>query len=95
MEKLKKKDYPYEWDEEGYCYKNEQAYNNDRNAICYIPEAAYDDNEEDTIDREDAYSHNDLLELCEGDNRICDILFSCLGWSCPETVLIDMELIDD
>lgn len=98
LTKLLKTDYPPEWTENGRCYKNEEAYDNNRDAICYIPECEYDEDREDDeedendnenksyIDRADAYSHNDLLELCEGDEEACDKLFMLLDWSCPSTL---------
>lgn len=77
----------------GFIFKDEEAYKNDSNAPCYVPEYAAEDNAVtiDGIEYEcggencDYYTHNDLLALCFGNREWCDALFSELDWCYPET----------
>lgn len=39
----------------------------------------------------DWYSHNDLLEICENDHKLCDRLFQEIDWSYPETWLAEYD----
>jgi len=85
----------------GFIFKDEEAYKNDWDAPCYVPEYAAEDNAIviDGIEYEcggskdkcDWYSHNDLLRLCEYNHKICDDLFNELDWCYPETCLNEMD----
>ena len=83
LKNLSVKQYPYAFTENGYCYKNEEAYSNDWDAICYIPESAFEEGQ--YINRDSGYSHNDLLLLCDNNPQKCNRLFSRLDWAVPET----------
>lgn len=77
----------------GFIFKDEEAYKNDWDAPCYVPEYAAEDAAVvvDGIEYEcggencDYYTHNDLLELCCGNREWCDALFNDIDWCYPET----------
>ena len=85
----------------GYCYKNEQAFKENPDEVCYIPEHAFDDGDVKVIDGrefvcvpdDDAFTRRDLEKECEGyitdDGKPLDaeILFSELDWSYPSTLI--------
>ncbi len=87
--------------EEGFVFKDTEAYKNDWDAPCYVPEYAAEDHAItiDGIEYEcggakdecDWYSHNDLLELCYYNHKLCDDLFGEVDWCYPETWLDDRE----
>ena len=87
--------------EEGFAFKDYEAYNNNWDAPCYVPEYAAEDNAV-TIDGVEYecggdkdkcnwYSHNDLLQLCRYNQKLCDSLFELIDWCYPETWLDDRE----
>lgn len=77
----------------GFIFKDEDAYKNNWNAPCYVPEYAAEDaavtinGDEYECGGEDCdyYTHNDLLEFCCGNREWCDALFNSLDWCYPET----------
>lgn len=89
------------YSEEGFVFKDYDAYNNDWDAPCYVPECAAEDNAV-TIDGVEYecggdkdkcnwYSHNDLLALCYYNHKLCDDLFGEIDWCYPETWLDDRD----
>lgn len=79
----------------GFIFKDYEAYEKDWNAPCYVPEYAGEDASitKDGVEYEcggencDYYTHNDLLELCFGNREWCDALFNELDWCYPETII--------
>lgn len=77
----------------GFIFKDNEAYEKNWNAPCYVPEYAGEDAAVivDGIEYEcggedcDYYTHNDLLKLCCGNREWCDALFCSLDWCYPET----------
>lgn len=77
----------------GFIFKDCEAYKNDWDAPCYVPEYAGEDAAitingiEYECGGEDCnyYTHNDLLKLCCGNREWCDALFNSLDWCYPET----------
>lgn len=63
-----------EFYEQGYIVKDEAAYISQPDAVCYVPELS------DT-----AYTHNDLLALCDGQEALARCCFDCLTWQSPST----------
>ncbi len=89
------------YSDNGFIFKDEEAYKNDWDAPCYVPEYAAEDATV-TIngvkyecggskDKCDWYSHNDLLELCQNNCELCDSLFASIDWCYPETWLNEIE----
>lgn len=52
--------YAYDFNGEGFIFKDEDAFENDKDAVCYIPEHAFDDVEYVKIDGEDYYREDNL-----------------------------------
>lgn len=83
----------------GFIFKDEEAYKNDWNAPCYVPEYAAEDaavtinGVEYECGGEDCdyYTHNDLLELCCDNREWCDALFNSLDWCYPETRIYEED----
>lgn len=71
----------------GTYFKDEEAYEKNWNAPCYTAEASFDHC--DAVD--DYYTHKQLLELCNYNEEICDVMFQELNWMCPETWLHEFE----
>ncbi len=79
----------------GFIFKDYEAYKNDWNAPCYVPEFAAEDHAVtiDGIEYEcgghkdvcDWFSHNDLLRICDYNHKICDCMFDTIDWCYPET----------
>lgn len=79
--------------ENGFIFKDCEAYKDNWDAPCYVPEYAGEDAAitingiEYECGGEDCnfYTHNDLLKLCCGNREWCDALFNSLDWCYPET----------
>ena len=85
--------YELEYGGEGNIYKNEDAFLNRPNEVCYVPEYAVEDYENGQVPQTgDCYTHNSLLELCKGDEEVCQNLFYSLEWTYPETLLEEWDL---
>ena len=94
---------PQNWIGQGYGYKlTEKEWNDlDDDEIIYIPEYAYDTGEETLfVDRENAYTKRDLIQLIRNcDDKFLDIgrqgqvnrmakeLFEAVDWQYPESLL--------
>lgn len=87
--------------DQGFIFKDGEAYKNDWDAPCYVPEYAGEDNAV-TIDnteyelggeaiRSEWYSHNDLLDICSQNREWCDDLFNSLDWCYPETKINEQD----
>lgn len=70
-----------EWYEQGYIYKDFNGIDNP-NEVCYVPEL-----------REETYTFNEIVELCDNDVDFAITIFEELNWQSPE-VLIE-EYIQD
>jgi hypothetical protein len=77
----------------GVVYKSEDAYLNRHDEICYIPEYGFpeENNFCGTEDVVDGYTRNNLMELCDGNKKLCDCLFYGLDWQSPETLLNEID----
>lgn len=90
--------------ENGFIFKDYEAYENDWDAPCYVPEYAAEDMAVtiDGIEYEcggskdkcDWYSHKDLLKICGYNHKICDGLFQEIDWCYPRTWLEDCDNYD-
>lgn len=86
----------------GYIYKNFDAFENKSDEICYVPELSCFSDDEDTIDNSDTYTYKDIIDIIDmykndtvdnymvlKNNTIDDIaklLFDHLDWQHPETL---------
>ena len=89
------KDFDFDWDK------------GNMTDIIYIPEYGYEDiiyseqydrdpaERECDVERANAYSAQDLLNLCDGIKAKARYLFSWIDWQYPETGLDDMEIVDE
>lgn len=64
-----------EYHEQGFIFKDEDAYINQKDKPCYVPEL------DDAV-----YIGNDFLELCNGQQDLADELFEFVNWQHPETL---------
>ena len=81
--------------DEGYVYKDYDAFENHPDKVCYVPEYA-DEVEIGEFsgvpaDSRNCYTKTMLLALCEGNEELCGSLFESLDWSYPETKLEDWD----
>ncbi len=90
-------DMPCEWIGQGSGYKAKwnPEYPDD---IIYIPENAYeyyyDEDDNEPIDREQAFSMQDFIDLCDGDIVKAKKLFDIVDWQFPTTELDEWERMD-
>ena len=66
---------------QGYIFKDEAAFLSHPDQVCYVPELS------DT-----AYTRNDLLALCDGQEKLAQCCFDCLNWQSP-TTWVDEQFI--
>lgn len=99
IETFEEKRYLYGYTSDGMCFKDEEVYLNRPDEICYIPESTFIDCDKDdngSISSDDAemggYSHNSILDLCDGNENLAKIVFDTIEWQCPETYY--NELLD-
>lgn len=64
------------WFQQGYIYKNPNAYFDDKSAVCYVPELS-----------DSLYTGQDFLDMCNGQPEIADHIFDAVDWQNPETYL--------
>lgn len=76
-----------EYSNNGYIFKDEEAFEKNWDAPCYVPEG-----EIELVDRCEFYTHNDLLKLCYNNHKLCDRIFFKLDWQYPETLLDDLDI---
>jgi hypothetical protein len=79
-----------EYSNNGYIFKDEEAFEKNWDAPCYVPEG-----EIELVDRCEFYTHNDLLKLCYNNHRLCNSVFNELDWQYPETLLEDIDMHSD
>lgn len=65
---------------QGWGFKNSDAFEHSPQAPCYVPELF-----------DIAYTKEDILEMCDGQESIARKIFYQLDWQLPET-LLDEEL---
>jgi hypothetical protein len=78
-----------EYAENGFIYKNEDAFANHPEHVCYVPEYGFDETEYVDEESNNAYTYNDLLSLCDGNKELCKNMFAELSWEFPETWLTE------
>ena len=91
-------DMPYNWIGQGYGYKdNEFDWDNGNPTdIIYIPEYGYDwDGEQCYVVRENAYSKEDFIDLCDGDKGRALFIFEAVDWQYPETFYDECDFDND
>ena len=66
---------------QGYIFKDETAFLSHPDQVCYVPELS------DT-----AYTHNDLLAVCDHQEKLAQRCFDCLNWQSP-TTWVDEQFI--
>ena len=85
---------PKEWIGQGWGYKAE--WNPDRPTdIIYIPEYGYEDTdleegeelEGDLVPRENAFSVEDFIRICDGDEKKAERVFDSADWQFPYSIL--------
>ena len=69
--------------DQGLVYKNFDNYETGE-GICYVPELS------DTT-----YTKKDILDICEGNERLARFIFDTIDWQSPETFLHDLYNIAD
>ena len=79
-----------EYSNNGYIFKDEEAFEKNWDAPCYVPEG-----EIELVDRCEFYTHNDLLKLCYNNHKLCNSVFNELDWQYPETLLEDIDMHSD
>ena len=80
--------------DQGIIFKDAEAYEKYWDAICYVPEYGVSDCEPDEngfYHEFDGYTHNDLLDKCNGNRELCDYLFSNLSWTYPDTYMNEID----
>lgn len=59
---------------QGFIMKDEEAYVKHPDKVCYVPELS-----------DAAYTHNDLLRICDGQEALARACFDGCDWQHPET----------
>ena len=86
---------------DGVVYKDKHAFETG-NGVCYIPENGFENNDENfgklfaELDGNNyvttsGYTRQDLINLCDGNERMAEDLFNHLDWMYPETLLDEWE----
>ena len=68
--------------DQGYVYKDPNAFESKSSEVCYIPELC-----------DEKYTFADILDICKGNEEIARIVFEVIDWQSPETYY--EELIND
>lgn len=92
------KSIPRDWIGQGYGYKdNEFDWDNGNPTdIIYIPEYGYDrDGEQCYVVRENAYSKEDFIDLCDGNEKKAAYIFEVVDWQFPESFYNEVDWEDD
>lgn len=85
----------------GFIFKDYEAYDKYWDAPCYVPDDACTfggvtlhgrkyDCADTAKGRRCWYSHNDLLEICHYNEKLCDTLFDEIDWVYPETKAFEL-----
>lgn len=64
-----------EFYEQGYIFKDEEAYVKDFDKVCYIPELS-----------DDKYTHKDFLKICNNDEMEAREIFDTVNWQSPQSL---------
>lgn len=64
--------------DQGFMFKDINAYENKTERICYVPEF-------DAI--KTTYSYNDFIKIAENNEDVANFLFETVNWQMPESVL--------
>lgn len=75
-----------EYYRQGWIFKDEEAYLHYPDRVCYVPELS-----------DSAYTRQDFLDMCYGQEEMADMLFEMVDWQSPSTLqdeLFDMQEID-
>lgn len=67
----------------GYIFYDQEAYETSLDKPCYAPEYADADDE--------YFTHQDFLDLCDGDEELARDLFDMVDWQYPESLLAEWE----
>ena len=65
----------------GLCYKNSMNYKTGK-GVCYVPEL------DDTL-----YTKENILDICENNQRLADFVFDSIDWQSPETFLDELQTL--
>lgn len=68
-----------EYHEQGYVYKDYNGIDNP-NEVCYVPEL-----------REETYTFNEIVELCDNDVDFATTIFEELNWQSPEVLIEEFK----
>lgn len=77
---------------EGFIYKNLEAYEA-KEGVCYIPSIVMEELKDGVTLEEikeagyNAYTYNDLLELCKGNDKSVGFMLRSIYWVHPETFI--------
>ena len=69
--------------DQGMVYKNYENYKTGV-GICYVPELS-----------DDSYTKEDILTICDGNERLAWFIFDVIDWQSPETFYNDLYNIAD
>lgn len=81
-----------EFHEQGFIYKNYEAFNNKTDEICYIPELNGLEGEEETIHNNTTYNYNKILKIAKGNEQLAQELFKIANWQHIETLHTEYEI---
>jgi hypothetical protein len=74
-----------DWYQQGWVFKDEEAYLQHPDEPCYVPEMTeYSDKE--------VYTANDILAICNGQRKFANALFDSLDWQSPESLKDEWEV---
>lgn len=61
--------------QQGWIVKDEEAFLHYPDKVCYVPELS-----------DSAYTRNDFLDICNGQEEFAAMLFEMVDWQSPETL---------
>ncbi len=67
-----------EYFQQGWIYKNKNAYELADNQVCYIPELT-----------DSTYTKKDFIAIAKGNERLAEVIFDTCDWQHPESLLED------
>lgn len=78
---------------QGFIYKNDEAFRRSMDRVCYIPEYSrlsyFDEetNEDVEYGAHTKYTRRDFIKLCNGNEKLAEMLFDDVDWQHPESLL--------
>lgn len=75
--------YPYGCGNNGYIFKDSEAFENSLDKICYISEYG-------SLEENDFYTKQDFINICNGDEKMAYDLFNMVDWQHPETAFEEL-----